>query len=72
MHIEETFDILTGKTDSAFGKVRGTTKKEVRHLCGDDWDERAWKRMVNFSNKAKSKIVNAPFYDKEERLWFWI
>jgi len=73
MDIESAFNILTGNTDNVdIGKIRGTTKKEVKKLCGDDWDEYAWKRMINLSNKHKHSINNElPFYDKKEKLWFW-
>lgn len=73
MNIEEAFNILTGDTDNVDrGEIRGTTKSEVRELCGEDWDEKAWLRMVRASNKAKTKISNElPFYDPIEKLWYW-
>ncbi len=71
--IETAFNKLTGDTDNSDkGKIRGTTKKEVRELCGENWDEEAWKRMVRKSNYAKDKVTNNfPFFDKDKRQWFW-
>lgn len=73
MNIEEAFNILTGDTDNTDnGEIRGTTKKEVKELCGDDWDERDWNRMVRFSKKAKTTIIGSvPFYCLNRKLWFW-
>lgn len=73
MEIEEAFNKLTGDTDNKDnGKIRGTTKQEVRELCGNDWDEKAWRRMITASNIAKSRVSNElPFYDKKQRRWFW-
>lgn len=53
MKIEEAFIKLTGNThllDS--GKRRGTTKSEVRELCGEDWNEYDWLKTT-----ALTKIV---------------
>jgi hypothetical protein len=73
MDIEKAFNQLTGNTDNInSGKIRGATKAEVRKLCGEDWDEKDWNRMVRFSNKAKTKIIGAvPFYNRGKKLWFW-
>lgn len=73
MDIEKAFNILTGDTDNTdSGKIRGTTKAEVRELCGDDWNERAWLRMVSASSKFKDRINSElPFYDRKKKLWFW-
>jgi hypothetical protein len=73
MDIEKAFNKLTGDTDNTdSGKIRGTTKKEVKELCGSDWDERAWKRMINASSRFKDAVNGElPFYDKKQKLWFW-
>ncbi len=73
MDIREAFDKLTGYTDNVIiGKIRGTTKSEVRELCGVDWNEKAWNRMANFANRYKESVGGStPFYDKKLKLWFW-
>jgi hypothetical protein len=64
--IREAFTKLTEN-------FRGTTKKEVRELCGENWNEDCWRSMVQKSNYAKDKVSNElPTYDKEKKLWFWI
>lgn len=71
--IESAFDKLTGHTDNCDnGKIRGTTKKEVKDLCGENWNEDAWKKMTKKSNYAKNKATNNfPFFDRNKRKWFW-
>lgn len=71
--IESAFDELTGHTDNCDnGKIRGTTKNEVKALCGENWNESAWKRMIKKSNYSKNKAINNfPVFDKNERKWFW-
>lgn len=72
MDIEKAFNQLTGNTNNSDkGVIRGTTKSEVKNLCGKDWDEKAWLRMVR--NSSKNRITSdTPFYDKEQKKWFWI
>jgi len=73
MNIEIAFNKLTGDTGNCdTGKIRGTTKREVKKLCGDDWDERAWCRMVNASNRYKDRVSGElPVYNQKEKLWYW-
>ena len=73
MDIEQAFKQLTGDTnDRVCVEVKGTTKADVRDLCGNDWNEKAWNRMVRYSQKGKSKSIGSvPFYDRDKKLWFW-
>lgn len=73
MNIEKAFVKLTGDTDNRnIGKIKGTTKSEVKKLCGKDWNEKAWQRMTRTSRKSKNRITEElPFFDKEQKLWFW-
>jgi hypothetical protein len=71
MDIEKAFNQLTGDADNTVsGEIRGTTKAEVRELCGEDWNEKAWLRMVRSSNKERI-TSELPFYDKKQKLWCW-
>lgn len=72
MDIEQAFNQLTGDTDNhSTGKRQGTTKAEVRELCGADWDERAWQRMVNSKRRKRMALITGSVPHFIDGKWYW-
>lgn len=72
MDIEQAFNILTGDTDNHdTGKIRGTTKAEVKAFCGTDWDEKAWQRMVNSKRRKRLAEITASVPHYIDGMWYW-
>lgn len=52
----------------ALGK-EGFTKKQIKSIVGEKWNERAWRSMVRRSKKMLSSEL--PFYSTEHKKWFF-